>query len=233
MDIQTNQFEKKYTSKTYRFFNTLYKLLVINIMTIIMSLPIVTMFPMIVAATATIKNDFDKNGVFKPLFINFKHYFFKSFKMGICLLLVYAVGIYAIYFWATATTESNIVDVIMQVAIVVVPVCLLIFTFMIVHIPLLLITFEKLTNFEIFRTALFVSIRYFLTTLLMLFAALFVIGMFIMCMVVPGLLAVWMILGISLPLFLVVKVTIPVYYRFAKIDFKKIEEEVEEDLKNE
>ena len=164
---------------------------------------------------------------------NFKKYFFKSFKMGLSLFVIYAAGLYAVYFWSTATTSSDVVDIIMQIAVVVIPVCLLIFTFMIVHIPLLLITFEKLDNYEIFKTALFVAIRYFITTLIMLFTVLFVIGMLVMCMVVPGMLSVWMIIGISLPMYLAVKVTVPVYYKFAKIDFKKIEELVEEDLTNE
>lgn len=231
MNIETN--EKKYSSKLYRFFDLLYRLLVINITTIIVSLPVITIFPAITAATATIKNNMHETGIFKPYFKNFKQYFFRTFKMGLCLLLAFGAGIYAIYFWSTATSDSKIIKIIMEIAIVVVPICLLIFTFMIVHIPLLTITFDKLTNYQIFKTSLYVSVRYFLTTLIMLLATIVVIGMLLLCLVVPGLLAVWMIFGISLPLYLVIKFTMPIYYKFAKIDLNEINQKVEEDLKNE
>lgn len=231
--MQLDQTEKRYSSKLYKFFDLLYKLLVINIMTIIISLFIVTIFPAVVAAVATLKNNMKDTGVFKPYFKNFKTYLKKSFTLGLCLLLAYGAGIYATYFWATATTESETVKLIMQIAIVVIPVCLLIFTFMILHIPLLIITFEKLTNYQIFKTSLYVSIRYFLTTLIMLGAFITIVGLLIVCMFVPGMLAVWMIFGISMPLYLAVKVTLPIYYRFAKIDMEKINEQVEEDLQDE
>ena len=202
-------------------------------MTVIISLPIITIFPAITAATATIKNNMTETGIFKPYFRNFKEYFFKSFKMGLTMLIIFAVGIYAVYFWSTATTESKTVEIIMQVAIVVVPICLLIFTFMTVHIPLLIITFNKLTNSQIFKTSLYVSVRYFLTTLIMLGSFIFIIGMLLLCLVIPGLLAVWMIFGITLPLYLVIKFTMPIYYKFAKIDFNEINKQVEEDLVDE
>ena len=42
-----------------------------------------------------------------------------------------------------------------------------------------------------------------------------------------------MIIGISLPLFLAIKLSAPVYYKIEKIDFKKISQQVEEDLEDE
>ena len=231
MDINTT--DKKYSSKLHTFFDLVYKLLVINIMTVIVSLPIITIFPMIVAATATIKNDLNQTGIFKPLFKNFAKYFLRAFLMGLVLILIFGSGLYAVYFWSKATTESKTTEIIMQIAVVVVPVCLIIFIFMTVHIPLLMITFEKLTNYQIFKTSLYVSIRYFITTLIMLFAVLFIIGILVLCLFIPGVLAIWMILGISLPLYLVVKVTMPVYYKFAKIDFEEISEQARKDLEDE
>ncbi|MFR7880438.1 MAG: hypothetical protein ACLU5J_02405 [Christensenellales bacterium] len=53
--MKIENIEKKYSSKTYRFFDLLYKLLVINLLIIILSIPVITIFPAIVAATATIK----------------------------------------------------------------------------------------------------------------------------------------------------------------------------------
>lgn len=232
MDLDNSQ--KKYNSKLYKIFDMLYKLLVVNIVTIIVSLPIFTLFPAIVTATKTLKDDMGQTAFIKTYFKNFGKYFFKSFKMGLVFILIYGAGIYGFFFWGYQDFGSNqIMETIAQIAIPVIVVCLFVFTFMVVHIPLLMITFEKLTNMEIFKTSLFVSIRYFLTTLLMMLSVIFVFGVLFLCLIVPGLLAVWMVIGISLPMFIVVRVTTPIYYKFAKIDFQKINDEVERDMKNE
>ena len=234
MQTDKNNFEKRYTSKVYRFFDLLYKLLVINITIIIGSLPIITMFPMIVSATATIKNDLNQTNIFKALFINFKKYFVRSLLMGLCLLLAFGAGIYGYLFWSFQDFNNNpTMELIAQIAIIVLIICLVIFTFIIVHIPLLTITFEKLDNYQIFKMSLFLSVRYFLTTLIMLFSLAVVLGVLFLCLIQPGILAVWMIFGISLPMFLVIKFTTPIYYRFAKIDFKKISDQIDEELRNE
>ena len=79
---------------------------------------------------------------------------------------------------------------------------------------------------------MYVSVRYFLTTLLMLFAVIVIVGVLVLCLFVPWVLGIWMIIGISLPLYLVIKITTPIYYRFAKIDFEEINKKVEEDIKD-
>lgn len=55
----------------------------------------------------------------------------------------------------------------------------------------------------------------------MLLATIVIIGVLVLCLFVPWVLGIWMIIGISLPLYLVIKITTPIYYRFAKIDFEK------------
>ncbi len=228
-----NSIERKYTSKTYRFFDLLYKLLVINISVIILSLPLITMFPVLVAATATLKNDLNELNIIKAFFRNIKKYFFKSFKMGICLLLAFAAGIFGYLFWSFQDFNQNYMETVAQVGIVVIVVCMIIFTFMIVHIPLLMITFEKLDNYQIFKLSLFLCVKYFLTTLLMLLSVIIILGVLFLCLFQPGILAIWMIIGISLPMYLVIKFTTPIYYRFAKVDFEKINKQIEEELQDE
>ena len=106
-------------------------------------------------------------------------------------------------------------------------------TFLSVHLALLLITFESFTVGEIYRTSFYVSIRYFLTTLILFVLQVLIIGSFIYCMFDARFLAVWLLIGISLPVFLQVKVTTPIYYKLSQIDFEKImhqlDEEEEED----
>ena len=66
----------------------------------------------------------------------------------------------------------------------------------------------------------------------MLLATIVIIGVLVLCLFVPWVLGIWMIIGISLPLYLVIKITTPIYYRFAEIDFEKINKKVEEDIKD-
>lgn len=66
----------------------------------------------------------------------------------------------------------------------------------------------------------------------MLFAVIVIVGVLVLCLFVPWVLGIWMIIGISLPLYLVIKITTPIYYRFAKIDFEEINKKVEEDIKD-
>lgn len=228
-----NSIEKKYNSKLYRFFDLLYKLLVINLLMIIFSLPILTIFPVIVSGNATIKNDMNETNILKAFLKNFKKYFFKSFKMGLCLLIAFCVGIFGYLFWSFQEFNNSYMEIVAQIGIVVIVICLIIFTFMIVHIPLLIITFEKLDNFQIFKLSLYLCVRYFLTSLLMLLSFVLIVGILLLCLVQPGILAIWMIFGISLPLYIVIKFTTPIYYRFAKVDFEKINKQIEEELRDE
>ena len=232
-NMKIENIEKKYSSKTYRFFDLLYKLLVINLLIIILSIPVITIFPAIVAATATIKNNITETAIFKPYFKNFKTYFWKSFLMGLFFLFSFAAGIYGYFFWSYQDFgNSEMMEIFAQIGIVVIVICLIVFTFIIVHTPLLLITFNKLNNVQIFKTSMYISVRYFLTTLFMLLATIVIIGVLVLCLFVPWVLGIWMIIGISLPLYLVIKITTPIYYRFAKIDFEKINKKVEEDIKD-
>ena len=92
-----------------------------------------------------------------------------------------------------------------------------------------MVTLESLTVGETYRTGFYVSIRYFLTTLILFVLQVLIIGSFIYCMIDPRFLAVWLLVGISLPVFLQVKVTAPIYYKFSQIDFEKIMHQVDEE----
>jgi hypothetical protein len=45
----------------------------------------------------------------------------------------------------------------------------------------------------------------------------------------PRVLAIWLLVGISLPVFLQVKVTAAIYYKFSQIDFEKIMHQLDEE----
>ena len=63
-------YEQKLNSKPYRFFDQIYRLLVLNVITIILGITVVGLFPAFVATTATLKQGNQMN-VFKQFFKNF------------------------------------------------------------------------------------------------------------------------------------------------------------------
>lgn len=229
-------YEQKLNSKPYRFFDQIYRLLVLNVITIILGITVVCLFPAFVATTATLKQGNQMN-VFKQFFKNFLHYFKKSFFVGLILFILYLIDIYAIYFYATSVVKDasdfDLTLLFINAGFIVSGVAFILITFLSVHLALLLITFESFTVGEIYRTSFYVSIRYFLTTLILFVLQVLIIGSFIYCMFDARFLAVWLLIGISLPVFLQVKVTTPIYYKLSQIDFEKImhqlDEEEEED----
>lgn len=229
-------YEQKLNSKPYRFFDQIYRLLVLNVITIILGITVVCLFPAFVATTATLKQGNQMN-VFKQFFKNFLHYFKKSFFVGLILFILYLIDIYAIYFYATSVVKDasdfDLTLLFINAGFIVSGVAFILITFLSVHLALLLITFESFTVGETYRTSFYVSIRYFLTTLILFVLQVLIIGSFIYCMFDARFLAVWLLIGISLPVFLQVKVTTPIYYKLSQIDFEKImhqlDEEEEED----
>lgn len=225
-------YDQKLNSKSYRFFDQVYRLLVLNVITIILSATLIGMFPAFVATTATLKQGNQMN-VFKQFFKNFLHYFKKSFFVGLILFIIYFLDIYAFYFYATSVVE-DVKDfdwtlLFVNTGFIVSVVAFIVITILSVHLPLLVVTLESLTVGETYRTGFYVSIRYFLTTLILFVLQVLIIGSFIYCMIDPRFLAIWLLVGISLPVFLQVKVTAPIYYKFSQIDFEKIMHQVDEE----
>ena len=67
-------YEKKMNSKIYIFFDWLYKLLIMNVFTLIFICLVITFLPAVTAMNATIKYDINETNIFKCYFSNFKRY---------------------------------------------------------------------------------------------------------------------------------------------------------------
>ena len=136
---------------------------------------------------------------------------------------------YAFYFYSYGiftqedTPYYNVFKIIFQVGVAVILLLGIIVVLMCLHLPLLIITFESLTVMETVKTAFYIVFRYFLTTLILL-------AMFILKIIGTIAAPIWLLVGISLPTLLGIKLTYPVYYKFENIDLEKIMHQVEEDL---
>ena len=219
-------YEKKMNSKIYIFFDWLYKLLIMNVFTLIFTCLVITFLPAVTAMNATIKYDINETNIFKCYFSNFKRYFLKSFLIELIFLIAIGIVGYAFYFYSYSIFDIDqykVFKVIFQIGIVVMLLLAIVVLLMSMHLPLLIITFEGLTVIETIKTAFYIVFRYFLTTLILL-------AMFVLKLVGSIAAPIWLLVGISLPTLLGIKLTYPVYYKFEKIDLEKIMHQVEEDL---
>lgn len=221
--MSTTDYEKKINSKPYRFFDWVYKLLIMNIFTLIFVCLIFTAFPAVIAMNATIKYDMNETNIFRTYFGNFKYYFKKSFLINLLIILVIGIVGFAFYFYSYAVPSDDAHSVIFQLGIAVMLVLGVIIIMLSVHIPLLVITFESLTVGEIIKTSFYISFRYFVTTLILF-------GMFVLKIIGTIAAPIWLLFGLSLPTLLGIKLTEGVYYKFEKIDLEKIMHMAEEDI---
>lgn len=213
--------ESKYNSKGHRFFEWLFMLVFVNIMTILLLIPIVTILPAITAMYATIKNSLVEgpNKPIKMYFSNFMKYSEKSFILELIIGIVLVIaGISVWYYYGkigAGELFSNVGFWIMFIFIVIIVVMLL-------HIPLLIVTFKNLRSKEILKTSMYIAFRYIGITMIAL--VLFIIS-------IVGIVAapIWFLVGLSGPAFLLIKVSEPLYYRLNKIDFEKIMRQLDEE----
>lgn len=227
-------YETKMNSKSYRFFDLLYRIIVLNVITVILSVTVVLAFPAFVASNATLKEGPNGNNVFKQYFINFKNNFKKSLIIGIILILLISVTAYAIYFYGVSKVKDgetdNVLQLFLNAGFLVSFIGFIIILFLSSHLPLLIITFKSLTIGELLRTSFYVTFRYILTTLILFILNVIIVGGFLACLFVDArILAVWLLIGITLPVFLQVRFTSGIYYKFSLINLEKIMHRVEEE----
>lgn len=213
--------ESKYNSKGHRFFEWLFMLVFVNILTILLLIPIVTILPAVTAMYATIKESIAE-GPNKPIrayFSNFMKYSEKSFIIEIIVGLIFIIaGISVWYYYGkigAGELLSNVGFWIMFIFIVIV-------LMMLLHIPLLIVTFESFRARDILKTALYIAFRYLGIT---------AIALVLLVVSIVGIVAapIWFLIGFSGPAYLVIKVSEPLYYRLNKIDFEKIMRQIDEE----
>jgi hypothetical protein len=102
---------------------------------------------------------------------------------------------------------------------------------MFANIPLIIINFRKLTIKEIFKASFYIAIRYFFTTFILFILLVVSLVVAFLCFFsqMAMLLLVWMMIGISLPIMLGVKITKPIFYVLEKKQFERIMHYDEED----
>ena len=207
-------FEQKMNSKPRRFFDQLYGLVVINFITILISVPIITIVPALCGNISTILiiKESGSRGVLKTYFKEVWKNIDKSFLIGLFFTIIVVIASFSIYFYRTRFDASNIIGQIGYWVMMLVMLVVFLFS---LHIPLIIVKFPNLKFMDTIRLSIYVCFRYILSTLIiLLFDVLMVVGVVA--------LPLWIFFGISLPLYLMERLTQPTYLYLKKIDIESI-----------
>jgi uncharacterized membrane protein YesL len=147
--------DKVVGSKAYSFFDWVFRLVIVNLLTVLLSFLVVTILPAIVAAYKTIQDYIRGNSenVYRLYFRNFKTYPEKSFFIWIIFILIMGISFISINYYIGIDTENIFASIGFYVMVVMV--ILVVFTLL--HMPLILINFPKLTLMETVRASILVG----------------------------------------------------------------------------
>lgn len=223
-------YEQRLNSKPYRIFDLIYRLIVVNVLTVILSCTILLLLPSVVATISTLKQG-STNNVFKQYFKNLFHYLKKSFITGLIMILLLGISLYAIYFYATVEgidgSLDGVLGLFVNAGFVVCFISFLVIIFLSVELPHVIVTFDSFSIGDLLKTSLYITFRYILTTLILFIISIVIIIGFICCMIRFSYLAIWLLVGVSLPLYIGVRVSLPVYKYLDKA-FNRANEELNE-----
>ncbi len=207
-------FETRMNSKPRRFLDKVYGFVLANFLTILLSIPILTMFSALTTNLAVIMDvkENGSKGVFKLYFKLFWKNIEKTIVIGIILVLVITLASFSMYFYRTKLSETNIFGQIGYWVMLLISIIVLLFS---LHLPLIIVKFPSLKFMDTIRLSLYVCFRYFLYTLIIL---IFVVIMIVGVIALP----LWIFFGISIPQFFIEKFTQPMYIYLKQIDIEKI-----------
>lgn len=212
--------EKVASSKIFNFFDWLWRLMVLNVLTIITSLGIITIIPSICACFKTIKDTKETNnpGIFKPYFFNFRYLFRDTVLFSVILVILVAICGYA-YLWYDGvigeTSDSlerldQIWLVIAMFSIVIVLCSIIVVTMAFIQIPMI-ITYFSYGYHDNIRLSFLIAFRYLITTLIEFVIVLASIVLLFNAIVINSLIPLWLFFGISLPSYLIYMISRRVY----------------------
>ncbi len=186
------------------------------------------MFPAIVATTEVFKL-YEENatkGVFKEFFKALFRNFFKSLLISIVLFLILFILLADFKFnnfqflGVLLYFINNLTDIYSLFGLAITISFLMIGLFVLCHMPLILVYFDGISLWQQFKLAFIMAFRKIGLTIIM---ALIVLGFAFVCIFL-NLQIVIFIFGISLPIFLIVKITFKEYIKiYRKVENKENE----------
>lgn len=211
--------EKLVNSKVYAFFDWIWRIFVLNVLTMITSLGVITAFSSVVACFQSIK-DFKEgtdDSIFKVYFRNFKYYIKRNLVMGIVIIVIVAILVFGLFFyinWLNAmVAEGPDVYTDMQMLFPTIGKYVLFFLAflfgLIVNQLPIVYSYFNFRFFDNFKFALYMAFKFLMQSII----EVLVWGLSVVMFIFAN--PVWFFLGISLPLFLIYSISRPIYWYLA------------------
>lgn len=196
--------------------------------------------PSLVATTDVLKDGLSGVNVFRAWIYAFKTYYVQSLKVGLIYSVLFGIVLFSLYFYSEAEFMEfskvfgeqlaeilgKVQKIIFQAGFVVIGLLALILCLLVVHVPMLVITLPKMRVVDLLKTNVFMAINYFINTIV-LFA------MLLVSIIGFAFFPIWIIFGISLPILIGLRFSKINYKELEKVDFDKINSQVEKDLEEE
>jgi uncharacterized membrane protein YesL len=209
--------EKMSSGKTLGFFDWIFRLVVINLLTLLLSFLVVTILSAIVACYQTIKDysEGESEQVYKVYFRNFKLHSEKSFLIWLIILFILGISLFSINFYVGLDAQNLFASAGFYMMLFMVILCV----FVLLHLPLVIVYFRSFSLMETIKASILLGGKYLVTTMLLLLVL--VGGLFLL-----PLLPISVLVGISIPSYLAYKLSSPVYLYLVGINFEEKYHEV-------
>lgn len=217
--------EKLVNSRVYSFFDWIWRLVILNILTLITSLGIITILPSFTACYKTITTfqEGSSQNVFTVYFSNLKRYFIEPLKGNVLILGATIIFVIAIVYYLSNSGGEGVLATISTVGFYFVLFLVLILLVMFIQLPMIYTQFY-FRYFDYFRFAFIIAFRNIILSIAYL-------GSFALCGLLfiyflPG----WLMCGISLPIFIGNLLFKKTYWKL--INENKINEEKENEIRD-
>ncbi|MBQ8292890.1 MAG: DUF624 domain-containing protein [Bacilli bacterium] len=216
-------------SGIYRILDYVARLVILNVLVLIISFSLLivfsdqwwpliitglTFFPSIVSMFKVIKDYEDgKNpSIFKPFFVNFGKYYVKSIILTVIILASAFLLVNSLTVFASNYNESvaNIIGYYLTISVIIVAV------FVLIQLPLVIVNFEGLSIIQYLKLSAVMGFK----DIVLSFLTIVIVGAFLITALVYPIVAG--VIGISLPVYLITKMT---YKRYSLLSDKHALEE--------
>lgn len=208
------------TSKIYVFFDWLWRLMVLNVLTIVTSLGLITIMPSICACFKTIKDTKEDNEVkiLKPFFNNFRYLFRDTVWFSVILIALLGMCGYA-YLWydgvlgevgGSIEKLDQIWQIIAMFGIVILIGCFLVVAMAFIQIPMIINYFSYGYKDNI-KLSFYLAFKFFVTSLVEFFVMAISVALLVNAIFINSLIPAWLFFGISLPLYLIYLISRRIY----------------------
>ena len=222
-------------SKVFIFFDWVWRLMVLNLLTIVFSLGIITIMPAICATFKTIKDTKENYTpkIFKPFLQNFIYLFRDTFVFSILLIMLIGVAGYAFLWYdgVVGATQGSINDLdktwltIALISITIVSIGILLVSMAFIQIPMV-INYFYYGFMDNIKLSFYMAFKYIITTIIEVFVSGLSIVLLFNALFIYHLIPLWLFFGISVPLYVNYTVSLR-FYRFVSGQSEEEDEEID------